>query len=169
MSLALPSTAANTTVLPVHPSSSPPPSHISPSPFFPRLPLSHTFLSSSGGSATTRLLRTSPPTGFPGVDALTYRGSHPVSRLDVEDATLPHGISASLFGYSASDEYDYGYNLQAIVVIGVNRRTYSSRHLPTSHLCFPPLLPFPHLPCLPNHSCDLVELYPPPLCIHDDT
>ena len=104
MPLALPSTAANTAILPVHPFSSPPPSH-TPSPCFANLPLSHTFLSNSSGSssgsgATTRLLRTSPPTGYPGVDILTYHGSHPVSRLDVEDATLPHGISASLFGYS---------------------------------------------------------------------
>ena len=43
-------------------------------------------------------LQTSPPAGIPGVAGLRYSGAYPVTRLVVEDATLP--VKASLFGYS---------------------------------------------------------------------
>ena len=49
-----------------------------------------------GGKAAA--LQTSPPAGIPGVAALRYSGAYPVTRLAVEDATLP--VTATLFGYS---------------------------------------------------------------------
>lgn len=54
-----------------------------------------------GGASVAATLRTAPPGGLPGVDALTYSGSYPVSRLAVTDAALAGaGVSATVFGYS---------------------------------------------------------------------
>eukprot|EP01116_Phalansterium_solitarium_P010681 TRINITY_DN2576_c0_g2_i1.p1 TRINITY_DN2576_c0_g2~~TRINITY_DN2576_c0_g2_i1.p1 ORF type:complete len:1038 (+),score=373.87 TRINITY_DN2576_c0_g2_i1:144-3257(+) len=45
----------------------------------------------------TRSVRTDPPAYATGVPQIAYRGSYPVSRLDVNDPTLP--ASASVFAY----------------------------------------------------------------------
>ncbi|XP_023931770.1 uncharacterized protein LOC106167159 [Lingula anatina] len=44
------------------------------------------------------VLQTHPPTGLPGVQAMKYQGSHPVSRLEVQDSCVP--VEAALYGYS---------------------------------------------------------------------
>ena len=54
----------------------------------------------NGAQASARALRTSPPAWASGVSSITYRGSYPVSRLDISDETLSSaGLSASLFAY----------------------------------------------------------------------
>lgn len=55
----------------------------------------------NGAPSSARALRTSPPAyAAPGVSSIAYRGSYPVSRLDISDDTLSAaGLSASLFAY----------------------------------------------------------------------
>jgi len=54
------------------------------------------------GSQTAKnswLLRTQPPSGFPGVQQIQYGGAYPVSRLKISDPSIP-GIETTLFAYS---------------------------------------------------------------------
>jgi non-lysosomal glucosylceramidase len=55
----------------------------------------------NGVPSSARALRTSPPAyAAPGVASISYRGSYPASRLDIEDPTFAAaGLSASLFFY----------------------------------------------------------------------
>ena len=55
----------------------------------------------NGEPSSARALRTSPPAyAAPGVNSISYRGSYPVSRLDIEDPSFSSaGLSASLFFY----------------------------------------------------------------------
>jgi non-lysosomal glucosylceramidase len=46
-------------------------------------------------------IRTHPPRGISGVDAITYSGAYPVGRLEIQDSVLDVAqVSASLFGFS---------------------------------------------------------------------
>ena len=47
-----------------------------------------------------RLLRTHPPKGIPGVDAIEFSGAQPFTRLRPIDASLPSGVELTLFGRS---------------------------------------------------------------------
>jgi uncharacterized protein (DUF608 family) len=55
----------------------------------------------NGQPSSARALRTSPPAyAAPGVTSIAYRGSYPVSRLDIDDATFTSaGLSGSLYFY----------------------------------------------------------------------
>lgn len=50
----------------------------------------------------TKLLRTSPPHGLPGVDAIGYEGAYPVSKLNVEDGDFSAAGSDELELYALS-------------------------------------------------------------------
>jgi hypothetical protein len=54
--------------------------------------------SAGAGPGVARAMRTSPPPGVTGVDALTYSGSYPLSRWIVSDASLP--LPVTVYAYS---------------------------------------------------------------------
>ena len=60
-------------------------------------------LYASGGGASppfAAALRTTPPAGVPGVEALAYSGAHPFSRLALNDSRAPLA-SAAIFAYTS--------------------------------------------------------------------
>lgn len=59
-------------------------------------------VAASGGAAVTKVVRTSPPTfgaNISGVDAISYSGSYPVTRLQISDSDLL--VNATIYAYSA--------------------------------------------------------------------
>ena len=66
-----------------------------------------------------RLIRTQPPLGLPGVAGLRYRGSYPVSRLDVEGEGEEglQGVQVAVFAYYALRPFDLNRSVTPALVL----------------------------------------------------
>ena len=92
--------------------------------------------SSSGNKAA--LLRTKPPPGYPGVKALSYSGSFPVSRLSVRDENF-FGVEMNLFAYGTLHPRKADLSFVPGVVFTLNVRNPTQKAVNVSFLLNIPL------------------------------
>ena len=84
------------------------------------------------------LLRTHPPKGFPGVEALAYSGAYPVSKLSVVDEDF-YGISIDLYAFGTLHTRDTAASFVPAVTFTLNIQNPTDTNVDISFLFNLPL------------------------------
>jgi len=79
-----------------------------------------------------KAIRTHPPNGIPGVDALVYHGSPPTSKLDIEDSSLP--VEVTLYGYSTLKVNDLNTSHRPAIAFSLNLHNPQAVPITTSFM-----------------------------------
>eukprot|EP01087_Luapelamoeba_hula_P006034 TRINITY_DN16187_c0_g1_i1.p1 TRINITY_DN16187_c0_g1~~TRINITY_DN16187_c0_g1_i1.p1 ORF type:complete len:1054 (-),score=97.01 TRINITY_DN16187_c0_g1_i1:147-3308(-) len=72
----------------------------------------------ASNSVRAAAVRTRPPRGLPGVASLRYRGSYPVTRLDIGDPQSP--VEMAVFGYSVFKPGDLNRSVTPAIAFTLN-------------------------------------------------
>lgn len=84
------------------------------------------------------LLRTHPPHGYPGVEALSYSGSFPVSKLSVRDENF-FGVEMDLFAYGTLHPRKTDFSFVPAVVFTLSVKNPTQKAVNVSFLLNMPL------------------------------
>jgi len=122
---------------------------------------------STGSSSKASLVRTRPQYDLPGVQGLRYRGSFPVTRLDILDDTFP--VELSVYGFSVFKPGDLNRSVTPAIMFSLNAFNPTEE---TQLVSFMLSLPFSNepdtvrSPINPKNVLKVISVPSPAECLH---